>query len=389
MERIKVLSLFSGIGAFEKALTNIGIAYDLIGFSEIDKYAAKSYCAVHNIEDTLNLGDITKINIENLPKDIDLISHGSPCQDYSVAGNNGGGDKGSGTRSSLMWNTVEIVKHCGPKYIIWENVKNVLSKKHIHNFNKYISDLDDMGYTSYYEVLNAKDYGVPQNRERIFVISIRKDLNQTFTFPKGFELNLRLKDVLEKEVEEKYYLSQEIQDRFLQFSKDRLNNKDLEVVGTTAPNPYDKDGNIIYDKCTSAWVYNPNKCISTLAARDYKQPKQIIEVKPIRLGGVFDDYKGRHQAGSIWDKDQISPTLDTMQGGWRQPLITETSEEFNQFKIRKLTPLECWKLMGFSNADFYKAKSVPTSNTQLYKQAGNSIVVPIIERIFQNLLKNY
>lgn len=389
MERIKVLSLFSGIGAFEKALTNIGIEYDLIGFSEIDKYAAKSYCAVHNIEDTLNLGDITKINIENLPKDIDLISHGSPCQDYSVAGNNEGGDKGSGTRSSLMWNTVEIVRHCGPKYIIWENVKNVLSKKHIHNFNKYISDLDDMGYTSYYEVLNAKDYGVPQNRERIFVISIRKDLNQTFTFPKGFELNLRLKDVLEKEVEEKYYLSQEIQDRFLQFSKDRLNNKDLEVVGMTAPNPYDKDGNIIYDKCTSAWVYNPNKCISTLAARDYKQPKQIIEIKPLRLGGVFDDEKGRHQAGSIWDKEQISPTLDTMQGGWRQPLITETSEEFNQFKIRKLTPLECWKLMGFSNADFYKAKSVPTSNTQLYKQAGNSIVVPIIERIFQNLLKNY
>lgn len=125
MERIKVLSLFSGIGAFEKALTNIGIEYDLIGFSEIDKYAAKSYCAVHNIEDTLNLGDITKINIENLPKDIDLISHGSPCQDYSVAGNNEGGDKGSGTRSSLMWNTVEIVRHCGPKYIIWENVKNV------------------------------------------------------------------------------------------------------------------------------------------------------------------------------------------------------------------------------------------------------------------------
>lgn len=93
MERIKVLSLFSGIGAFEKALTNIGIEYDLIGFSEIDKYAAKSYCAVHNIEDTLNLGDITKINIENLPKDIDLISHGSPCQDYSVAGNNGGETK--------------------------------------------------------------------------------------------------------------------------------------------------------------------------------------------------------------------------------------------------------------------------------------------------------
>lgn len=127
MDKLKYLSLFSGIGAFEMALKNIGIDYELVGFSEIDKYAIKSYCAVHDVAEDLNLGDITKINIDKLPKNIDIITHGSPCQSFSAAGLGKGGDKGSGTRSSLMWNTVEIVSHCKPKYVIWENVKNVLS----------------------------------------------------------------------------------------------------------------------------------------------------------------------------------------------------------------------------------------------------------------------
>lgn len=126
---LKYLSLFSGIGSPEQALKNSGIEFELFGFSEIDKYAIKSYCAVHGVDENLNLGDITKINIESLPLDIDLITHGSPCQDFSVAGRGKGGDLGSGTRSSLMWNTVAICEHCQPKFVIWENVKNVLSKK--------------------------------------------------------------------------------------------------------------------------------------------------------------------------------------------------------------------------------------------------------------------
>ena len=128
MDKLRLLSLFSGIGAFEMALRNIEIDYELVNFCENDKYAIKAYCAIHDVDEHLNLGDITKINIENLPKDIDLITHGSPCQDFSVAGLQRGGDEGSKTRSSLMWNTVEIIKHCKPKYVIWENVKNVLSK---------------------------------------------------------------------------------------------------------------------------------------------------------------------------------------------------------------------------------------------------------------------
>ena len=205
---IKYLSLFSGIGAFEKALKNNSIDYKLVGFSEIDKYATKSYCAVHGVDESLNLGDVSKIDLTKLKEigDIDLITHGSPCQDFSVAGLQAGGDKGTGTRSSLMWETVRIIENVKPKYVVWENVKNLLSKSHRHNFDSYIQVMNDLGYNSYYKVLNAKDYGIPQNRERVYTISILKDLDRGYEFPGGTELKLKLKDMLEDSVDEKYYL---------------------------------------------------------------------------------------------------------------------------------------------------------------------------------------
>ena len=221
MKNLAILSLFSGIGAFEKALDNIGIKYNLVGFSEIDKYAIKSYCAIHKVDEQLNLGDVTKIDIEKLPRFIDMITHGSPCQDFSIAGKQAGAEKDSGTRSSLMWNTVDIVEWCLPKYVIWENVKNLLSKKHKHNFDSYIEIMDKLGYNSYYQVLNAKDYGVPQNRERVYTVSIRKDIdNNNFKFPDKEELEIRLKDILEEAVEEKYYLKE----RGLKYINKRLGN---------------------------------------------------------------------------------------------------------------------------------------------------------------------
>ena len=208
---LQILSLFTGIGAFEKALENLEIKYNLIGFSEIDKYAIKSYCAIHNVDESLNLGDITKIEKEKLPRFIDLITHGSPCQDFSVAGKQAGGDKGTNTRSSLMWNTVDIIEWCLPKYVVWENVKNLLSKKHKHNFDSYIEIMDKLGYNSYYQVLNAKDYGIPQNREIVLTISIRKEGDdKSFSFPETQDVKLKLKDMLEEEVNEKYFLSKEI-----------------------------------------------------------------------------------------------------------------------------------------------------------------------------------
>lgn len=212
-EGLRVLSLFSGIGAFEKALTEIGINYELVGFSEIDKYAIKSYCAIHNVSEDMNLGDVTKINIEEIPNNIDLITHGSPCQDFSVSGHKMGGDEGSGTRSSLMWNTVEIVSYCKPKYVIWENVKGVLQKNQIHNFEKYLNKMETLGYKNYSKLINAKDFGLAQDRLRIFVVSIREDIDKRFDFPDGYGYEVKLKDVLEKDVDQRFYVKKVLNPR--------------------------------------------------------------------------------------------------------------------------------------------------------------------------------
>ena len=430
---IKLLSLFSGIGAPEQALKNIGIDYELVGFSEIDKYAIKSYCAVHGVSESLNLGDITKIDIHSLPKDIDLITHGSPCQSFSIAGKQDGGDKGSGTRSSLMWNTVDIVEHCKPKYVLWENVKNLLSKRHKHNFDSYIEIMDKLGYNNYYKVLNAKDYGIPQNRERIFTISIRKDVdNNTFTFPEPFDNGLRLKDMLEDEVDEKFYLSEEYINRFIYSleNNDFPRGKSYKVLGTTV-----KPGNEPYDKNTRQWVYDINYPISTLSATENKQPKQIL-MKIINTPCIVasrgrnpentsDITPGIHTEQRLEiNKNGTSNTLTTVQKdnyvlvkeatkkgyaiakegdsiNFEQPnsktrrgrvghevsqtLTTSCNQgTLDEYRIRKLTPLECWRLMGFKDEQFNKAQSV-CSNSQLYKQAGNSIVVDVLEKIFENI----
>ena len=201
---IKMLELFGGIGACTKALEKLGIAYEIADYVEIDKYAVASYNAIHNTN--FEPQDITTWNKDI---DVDLIMHGSPCQDFSLAGKQAGGDEGSGTRSSLMYETLRIVEKLKPKYVIWENVKNVISKKHKHNYDKYCNRMGELGYISYGKVLNSKDYGIPQNRERVFTISIRKDLNQSFEFPQPIPLKIKLKDILEEEADEKYYLSDE------------------------------------------------------------------------------------------------------------------------------------------------------------------------------------
>ncbi len=208
--KIKLLELFGGVGACSMAFRNLGIPYEIVDYVEIDKYAVKSFNAIHNT--SFEPQDICEWNKDI---EVDLIMHGSPCQDFSLAGKQAGGDKDSGTRSSLMYETIRIVDNLKPKFVIWENVKNLLSKKHIHNFNAYLETMEQLGYTNYYQVLNAKDYGIPQNRERVFTISIRKDINKVFTFPQPQELKLRLKDMLENKVDEKYYLNDETLSKIL------------------------------------------------------------------------------------------------------------------------------------------------------------------------------
>ena len=224
--KLKVLELFGGIGACSKALERLGIDYEIADYVEIDKYAVKSFNAIHNT-------NFEPQDITTWDKDIevDLIMHGSPCQDFSLAGKQAGGDEGSGTRSSLMYETIRIVEKLKPKYVIWENVKNLLSKKHRHNFDAYLETMSQLGYNSCYQVLNAKDYGIPQNRERVFVVSIKIDFdNHPFLFPPKQELKLKLKDMLEDEVDEKYYLSdvqiKRIETTTYNVGKTRIQKKD-------------------------------------------------------------------------------------------------------------------------------------------------------------------
>lgn len=378
---LKYLSLFSGIGSPEQALKNLGVEFELFGFSEIDKYAVKSYCAVHGVDESLNLGDITKIDIESLPLDIDLITHGSPCQDFSVAGKGKGGDLGSGTRSSLMWNTVAICEHCQPKFVIWENVKNVLSKKHRHNFDKYLEEMDRIGYNNFYQVLNAKYYGVPQNRERIFVVSIRKDLNKDFEFPKGFDNGIRLKDILEDEVDEKYYLSLEKTGGLIEEYSGIGGGNNLYMVGLLN----------IKGAEQVRRVYDPKgicPCLSTMQGGN-RQPKVIesFKVKQATKKGYDIAYLGDinlEQPNSTTRRGRVGKQIsNTLTTSCNTAAVVKANNM--EYRIRKLTPKECWSLMGFKDEQFLKAEQV-CSNSQLYKQAGNSIVVNVMEEIFKNLI---
>ena len=208
---MKVLSLFSGIGAFEKALDNLQIPYELAGFSEIDKYAVKSYCAIHGVDESMNLGDITKIDESTLPKDIDLVCYGFPCQDISLSGKMRGlfNEDGTKTRSGLFFEALRIIEAAKPRIAIAENVRNLTSKKFKEQFEIVLGSLEEAGYKNYWKVLNSKDFGIPQNRERVFIVSIRKDIDDgKFVFPEPVPLELRLKDMLENEVDEKYFMSE-------------------------------------------------------------------------------------------------------------------------------------------------------------------------------------
>ena len=310
MQKIKVITLFSGIGSQEMALRNIGINYEVVGISEIDKFAIKSYEAIHG--EVHNFGDISKI--EELPY-CDLLTYSFPCQDLSISGKQKGISKG--TRSGLLLEVERLLlkaKQNGtlPKYLLLENVKNLVGKKFIKDFERWLSFLNSLGYYSNWDVLNAKDYGIPQNRERVFVVSSLENIH--YVFPKKQELKIKMKDLLEEHVPEKYYLSE----KYLKCFSDMKN----------------RNGFIRGEK------FNPRKL----------------------------------------EDCNIAFAITTRAGDRATDNFIKTEE-----KIRKLTPLEVWRLMGFSDNDFYAAKSTGISDAQLYKQAGNSIVVTVLEAIFRQL----
>ena len=213
MKKIRLIELFSGIGAQSKALEKLNIDFEVVGYSEIDKFAIKSYEAIHGEQPAL--GNIEQI--EALPE-CDLLTYSFPCQDLSIGGTKLGlvDEQGNKTRSGLLLDVERLLDKAKadgklPRILVMENVKNLVGKQFKPCFDKWLEKLDELGYNNYWKVLNAKDFGIPQNRERVFVVSILKEYDtEGFTFPEPFELKLRLKDVLERHVDEKYYLSDTI-----------------------------------------------------------------------------------------------------------------------------------------------------------------------------------
>ena len=460
MTKLRVMECFAGIGALSKALERLGIEHEIVDAVEIDKYAIKSFNAIHNT-------NFEPQDICQWDKDIeiDLLMHGSPCQDFSLAGKQAGGDEGSGTRSSLMYETIRIVEKLKPKYVIWENVKNLLSKKHIHNFNAYLETMEKLGYTNYYQILNAKDYGIPQNRERVFTISIlgnesyefpkveentnkinrlfnfsaRQDcrvvydenglcptlvagmgagggkvpmfIDKGFAFPTKQELKLKLKDMLEDKVDEKYYLKKT---NNLVFTETRASwDNSGKGYGSQQDRAYYQDG-----LCPTLSSCNANGDKSQVVL----QEKNICINSVIKVGNVNPSGKG--MGGQVVSEEGLARTITIEKGEGQKVMVKEKPEVIggiggkksnggtqwyqqdriydnniglslsttaqpyypdNQLKIRKLTPKECFRLMGFDDADYEKAAKV-NSNSQLYKQAGNSIVVNVLEAILTNLL---
>ena len=410
---MRVLELFAGIGACSKALTNLGIEHEIVDAVEIDKYAIKSFNAIHGTD--FEPQDITKWD-----KDIecDLIMHGSPCQDFSVAGKNAGGDKDSGTRSSLMYETLRIVEKLKPKYVIWENVKNLLSKKHRHNFDAYLEAMENLGYTNFYRVLNAKDYGVPQNRERVFTVSIlgdkiiyddynssiRKDQDTigtlttncgaqaprngwkiieekiNFEFPEPEELKTRLKDVLDKEVDEKFYLN----DKLLKTYQRNFGSKGKELKGDTSPTLTASMGSGGANTPYLVEDFYKNRPV-----REYSETSPTLRSERIGLKVVTVDDQEPTVVASRGRGENNEQHLESRKDGLTNTITSVQKDNYVAepgYRIRKLTPKECWRLMGFDDSDFEKAEKV-NSNSQLYKQAGNSIVVDVLEKILFNLLE--
>lgn len=391
MKKLKVLELFAGIGACSKALENLKIPHEIVDAVEIDKFAIQSFNAIHNT-------NFEPQDICEWDKDIevDLIMHGSPCQDFSLAGKQAGGDKDSGTRSSLMYETLRIVEKLKPKYVIWENVKNILSQRHVHNWDAYANFMEELGYTNYCQLLNAKDYGVPQNRERVFTISIKdyydKEYNcylaRNFRFPNPQPLNKTLKDILEPNVDEKYYLTQQKIDmisKWKGFEKPLNKIMSKNTICSTLTTRSGADCNsmkLIYDGYNSR-IRKDQNTIGTLTTN--------CGVGNIRTGWkiITANKKGYDIAKDGDGIDLSYPNSKTRRGrvghGVAKTIPTSNSQGVvDGIRIRKLTPKECWRLMGFDDVSFKKAEKI-NSNSQLYKQAGNSIVVDVLEAIIKNL----
>lgn len=462
MNTLKVFTAFSGYDSQCMALDRLNIDYSLVGWSEIDKYAIQAHNAVYPQYADRNYGDISKIDWMKVP-DFDLFTYSFPCTDISSAGQQKGLTEGSGTRSSLLWECRKTIEIKHPKYLLMENVKALTSDKFMPYLRKWLSFLESMGYSNFTKVLNSKDYGVPQNRERVFVVSILGD--ERYYFPKPFKLCKRLKDVLESDVDESYYLSKKMIECFVNRTNIAIEkgngfrfnptNGDVVAKAVTTCAGSRTDDNYVYenkrlDELIGKKVIDERKVqyldtynmqvrddiSGTITTRaDAANNTFIYEPKINQICNICEDKGFKNpQIGRVYDTKGISPTIDTMRGGGREPKIVETTNksdfvlgvsvhpnshklEFKgensvkeicptlratdykcpscvwessnnpwpDYRIRKLTERECFRLMGVSEENIDKMMSAGISKTQLYKMAGNSIVVDVLYYIFKKM----
>ena len=384
----KVFTTFTGIGCPEIAFFNKNIPFTLVGSSEVDKNAIIAYDAIHNdyvpveipskkdilkeIEEkniaynfstgkseipkneeelkklycahkrNKNYGDIRRIDEKALP-DFNLFSYSYPCKNISVAGERAGFDEGSGTQSSLLWECERIIKEKKPTFLLMENVKNLVGTAYIADFEGWIKVLDEMGYNSYWEVMNAKNFGVPQNRERVIMISILKEEDKGYSLPKGSPSTSCVLDIIEDNVPEDFTIPHR-----------RCNEVKEEY--SFAENDFEMS----------------NFFIDTV-----KQETKLIQV------GRVDHDKNPHATRRVYDASGLCPTLTSMNGGDREPKMILMDN--GEVRVRKLTPLECWRAMGIPDACFELAKGAGLPKSKLYERAGRGIAVPMLEEVLERL----
>lgn len=357
---LKIIEFFSGIGAYHQALKELDYPHEVVGISEIDKDAIKAYQILHG--KTKVLGDVRKI--KKTPE-ADLWCYSFPCTDISIAGRMRGMDRDSNTSSSLLWEIERLLLGCNhlPKYLILENVPTLVGKRYLEQFKEWVKFLEELGYRNYYQVLNAKDHGVAQNRKRLFMVSIIGD--DPFTFPKKMKSQKKLIDYLDEEVDEKYFVSPtnflyytDMKDRngFVRGNRFKPHRSDAKYANTLTTG----SGNSPFDN----FILVPEATKAGL--------------KKAKVGdGIYINRP--HQKRGVVQLESI-PTLKTSAAD----IGVVIEDEDKLVAIRRLTPKECFRLMGWSSYDFMRLDG-KISETGLYRLAGNSVVVSVLKAMFKEI----
>ena len=385
---MKFLDLFAGIGGFRLGMESAG--HECIGFCEIDKFARASYKAIHDTKGEIELHDITAVSDESIRGfgSVDIICGGFPCQAFSIAGNRRGFED---TRGTLFFEIARFASILRPRYLFLENVRGLLNHENGITFETIISTLDELGYNVEWQVLNSKDFGVPQNRERVFIIGHFRGERTRRIFP----LSGESQSISSQSV---------VKIGNVNPSGNGMNGEVYQASGL-APTLTTNKGE---GQKIAIPVLTPDRTDKRQNGRSFKsdgEPMFTLTAQDKHGILIAGKLPGNHDQNSrVYDTNGLAPTLSTMQGGGQEPKIIQRSHGYNQggehdiaptltsnsyhennhlsdgFRIRKLTPRECWRLQGFPDWTFDKAQEV-SSNSQLYKQAGNSVTVNVIAAI--------